>query len=538
MRRRDALKACAALAAAVPLTGRASAATTSERAGATEPFDYAWLKGRARALAAAPYRAPSHRVPEPLRRLDWDRYQTIRYRNEHALWAGDHLRFLVKFFHLGWHYDAPIRVFEVVSGRAREIAYEPAMFELGKSGLAGAELPPGLGFAGFRINFHTDPLRDVAAFLGASYFRAVGGSGQYGLSARGLAVDCGMDRPEEFPVFTAFWIERPAPSAGTLTLYALLESPSVAGAYRFDIHPGATLVMDVAAAVYPRRVIARIGAAVLTSMYLQGSGGERAPRGDWRPEIHDSDGLALWNGQGEWIWRPLSNPRGVRFNAYQDENPRGFGLLQRYRNFDHYQDDTAYYERRPNVWVEAKSGWAKGAIDLVELPTDDEASDNIVAFWTPADKPQPGQELLYDYRLHWGDKMPVASPLAQVVATRTGIGGVVGRKREYFSWRFVIDFAGDNLPLIAKGVKVEPVITASRGKVEITSARPLASIGGYRAMFDLRPQDESTAPVDLRLYLRADGQPLTETWMYQWTPPERPEQARLLHDAAAPVARE
>jgi glucans biosynthesis protein len=305
--------------------------------------------------------------------------------------------------------------------------------------------------------------------------------------------------------------------AGTLTVYALMDSPSVAGAYRFDIYPAATLVMDVDAALYPRKEIERLGTAPLTSMFQYGENDRRLAN-DWRPEIHDSDGLAIWNGSGEWLWRPLVNPAHVRFNAYYDENPRGFGLLQRDRNFDHYQDDGAFYDRRPSLWVEPKSGWGKGSIQLVEIPTIDETSDNIVAFWNPADKPQSGQELLYGCRLYWGAQMPIRSPLAQVVATRTGLGGVVGQKRTHFSWRFVVDFAGGDLSILGKNAKVEPVITASRGQIEIPSARPLDAVQGYRAIFDLKPIDDSRAPVNLRLYLRANGQPLTETWLYQWTP--------------------
>jgi glucans biosynthesis protein len=210
-------------------------------------------------------------------------------------------------------------------------------------------------------------------------------------------------------------------------------------------------------------------------------------------------------------------------NSYFDNNPRGFGLYQRDRNFDHYQDDGAHYERRPSLWVEpkidAKGSWGKGAVQLVELSAPDETYDNIVAFWHPAQAPQPGEELLFNYRLHWGTSPRFAPPLAQTVATRTGIGGVVGQKRKYFSWRFAVDFAGGELAALPRKAEVEPVITASRGRIEITSARPQKEIKGYRAMFDLRPTDASTEPIDLRLYLRLDGQPLTETWSYQWTPP-------------------
>lgn len=520
MQRREVLKKIIAAfsAAGLPLEAVFAAAALPTVPGKTEPFDYARLKGRARALAQSPYVASAESIPEAVARLDWDQYQAIRYRDDHALWANEARRFQVKFFHLGLFFKTPVHIHVVTDGQAREVAYDAAMFDYGKSGLQREHFPADLGFAGFRVHFHADLNRDIAVFLGASYFRAVGGHKQYGLSARGLAIDTGMTRAEEFPVFKAFWIEQPAKNSGTLTVYALLDSASIAGAYRFFIRPGKTLVMDVDAALYPRKAIERLGIAPLTSMYQHGEN-DRRMANDWRPEIHDSDGLALWTGAGERIWRPLGNPEALRFNAYADENPRGFGLLQRDRNFDHYQDDGVFYDRRPSLWVEPKAGWGKGSVQLVEIPTVDETFDNIVAFWNPAEKPLPGQELLFGYRLHWGAVMPDESPLGRVVATRTGVGGIVGRKREYYSCRFVVDFSGGRLATLGKNVKVEPVIVASRGKIEITSARPLVEIKGYRAMFDLRPVDDDVEPVNLRLYLRAAGRTLTETWLYQWTPP-------------------
>src|SRR3984893_12994482 len=233
---------------------------------------------------------------------------------------------------------------------------------------------------------------------------------------------------------------------------------------------------------------------------------------DWRPEVHDSDGLAIWTGTGERVWRPLNNPPRVITSSFADENPRGFGLLQRDRCFDHYQDGV-YYDRRPSVWVEPKGSWGKGAVMLVELPTSDETFDNVVAFWNPADKPQRGQELLYGYRLYWCRYNPVTCPLAQVHATRAGIGGVVGQKRSYFSWRFAVDFGGGRFSLLREDAHVQPVITASRAQIEIPSARPLHSINGWRAMFDLRPTDDSTEPIDLRLFLALTGHALTENWV-------------------------
>jgi glucans biosynthesis protein len=522
MHRRTVLKTLSALTLPAALWPRVLTAATADaelkRIGKPQPFDYAWLKGHARALSGQTHQAMSRAIPEAVRKLDWDQYQAIRYRADHALWGGDRLQFQARFFHLGLFFLSAVRMHEVVGGQAHELAYDPEMFNYGKSGLKGAQLPSNLGFAGFQIYFHTDFTRDMIAFLGASYFRAVGGEMQYGLSARGLAIDTGMARPEEFPSFTAFWLERPAPDSGGATVYALLDSPSATGAYRFGVFPGATTVMDVDAAIYPRKPIERLGIAPLTSMFQYGEN-DRRMANDWRPEIHDSDGLAMWTGNGEWIWRPIVNPPVLRFNSYSDDNPRGFGLMQRDRDFNNYQDDGAFYDLRPSLWVEPKSGWGKGSVQLLELPTIDETFDNIVAFWNPERPPQPGEELLYGYRLYWGARIPFGTPLAQVVATRTGIGGIIGQKRTYFSWRFVVDFAGANFAMIGKDMKVEPVITTSRGSVEIPSARPLYSIRGYRAMFDVRPNDDSVEPINLRLYLRAGNRPLTETWVYQWTPP-------------------
>jgi glucans biosynthesis protein len=527
--RRTLLKSAALLA----LASKASAAPLQ---ASPQRFDFAWLKGQARWRAQNPYRPLKNVLPNVLAELDWDRYQSIRFRPERGLWAGSNVRFQVRFFHPGRTFNTAIQMYEVVGAQAQPIGYNRDMFDFRESGINPKSLPKDLGWAGFRIHFHTDWDNDIAAFLGASYFRAVGGDKQYGLSARGLAIDTGLNRPEEFPNFEAFWLERPEGATSRLTVYALMDSPSLAGAYRFDIMPGSTLTMDVDAALYPRRPIERLGIAPLTSMFLCGENDHRMAN-DWRPEIHDSDGLALWTGAGERVWRPLVNPSGVRVNAYVDEDPRGFGLLQRDADFDHYQDDGAHYNRRPSAWIEPKAGgdrrWGKGAVQLVEIPTADETADNIVAFWNPANTPQPGQELLVSYRIHWGNRAPFEPALGQVVATRNGLGGSVGRKRKNFSWRFAIDFVGGQLAALGKSAKVEPVVTASRGAIELALAQPQVEIQGYRALFDLRTTDDGVEPIDLRLYLRLGHEALTETWVYQWTPPPASERRRWLSLAVA-----
>ncbi len=526
--RRAILKSAVALAAgrwAAPefALGAQTAAAPPAAAQPGQPFDYAWLKGQARKLAGAAYQPTQEVLPPAMAKLSYDQFQSLRFRTDHALWANSGLAFRLQFFHVGRSFTESVRLYEVVDGQAREIVYDPSMFEFDKAGVDPKLMKDHAGFAGFRVQFVTDWKDDVAAFLGASYFRAVGGdTRQYGLSARGLAVDTAFPRPEEFPRFTSFWFERPAKDSGSLTLYALMDSPSIAGALRFQIAPGGTQVMDIDSAMYPRKPIERLGVAPLTSMFFYGENDRRGAN-DWRPEIHDSDGLSIWTGAGEWIWRPLTNPAQLHFSSYLDDNPRGFGLLQRDRNFDHYQDDGVYYDRRPSLWVEPKTGvnggWGRGSVQLVEIPTVDETFDNIVAFWNPADKPKPGQELLFGYRLYWGTRMPYGSALGQTIATRTGIGGTVGVKRQYYSWHFAVDFAGGELGALAKDAQVEAVISTSRGQTEHVTAHFVEEFHGYRALFDVRPPDDGNEPIDMRLYLRIDGRPLTETWIYQWSPP-------------------
>nr|WP_128637758.1 glucan biosynthesis protein D [Shewanella putrefaciens] len=500
------LSACAAGKASAPQEG--------------EEFSYAWLKGHARTLAAESYVSHKGELPKSLQGMSWDDYQQFHFKKKAAMWRDQDSEFRAELFHLGLYFDTPVHIYELDESKAKLIEYSPSMFDYGKSKVKGSQLPKDLGFAGFRMQFNTDWQRDVVAFLGASYFRAVGQEMQYGLSARGLAVDTALPKPEEFPMFTHFWLEKPKPGSNIATVYALLDSPSVTGAYRFDIEPGERLKMKVDAAIYPRKAIERLGVAPLTSMYMVGENDRRTGY-DWRQEIHDSDGLAMHTGSGEWIWRPLANPENLRFNAYSDENPRGFGLMQRDRNFDHYQDDGVFYEKRPSLWIEPTGSWGKGSVQLVEIPTLDETFDNIVAFWNPAEPILPGQELLYSYNMYWGGIPPVQSPRARVVDTFTGLGGVVGQKRKYYSKRFVIDFAGGTLPMLGKDTQVKAVISTSQGRVEIESARPLASINGYRAMFDVVPPEDSVEPINLRVYLEVDGQPLSETWMYQWNPPAK-----------------
>ena len=329
MNRRTFLKMAAALGA-YGLPGAAlldSVRAHARPIGRRKPFDYAWLKGHAHYLAGRPYRSRKGNLPASLKHLSWDDYQAIRFRPDRSLWRDKGSDFHLQFFHLGLYFQAPVIMYEVIDGQAQELGYDPSYFRYsGKEPLG--KLPADLGYAGLRIQFRNDFKRDVAAFLGASYFRAVGDTMQFGMSARGLAIDTALPGGEEFPDFTAFWLVKPKPGDAKLTVYALLDSSSTTGAYAFDLFPGHDMVMNISAALYPRKPIERLGLAPLTSMYLAGENDRRMDY-DWRPEIHDSDGLSIWTGAGERIWRPLVNPSSIQANSFFDRNPRGFGLLTR-----------------------------------------------------------------------------------------------------------------------------------------------------------------------------------------------------------------
>ncbi len=516
MTRRDLLERILTLAgwgALAPLGLRT--ATAVETADGGRPFSKEWLREEARRLSLEPFRAPAESLPAWVANLDWDGYQSIRFLPEHSLWASEELPFQARLFHLGLFFKHPVGHYEVVEGIAQPIHYSGDLFSYGDK-LNLPEKIEDIGFAGFRVYTQPDFERDMFSFLGASYFRAVGGTKQYGMSARGLAVDTGLPRPEEFPEFRSFWLERPSPDADHVTIHALLDSPSVSGAYTFVVRPGGSTIMEVDATLFPRKAIERIGVAPLTAMYQDGEN-DRRVSDDFRPEIHDADGLSIHTGSGEWIWRPLVNAPTLRFNSFLDQGPKGYGLLQRDRDFDHYLDDGAWYDLRPSVWVEPIGDWGAGAVQLVEIPTPDETFDNIVAFWNPEEAFAPGQERRFQYRLYWGSEPPVRSAAAEAISTRIGAGGIPGQKNRVPSRKFVIDFAGGTLNALPANVKVTPIISASRGTIVEPAARPLKGTNAWRCNFDLI--SDGKEPINLRCYLSDGHGTLSETWLYQWTPP-------------------
>jgi glucans biosynthesis protein len=414
-----------------------------------------------------------------------------------------------------------VRINEITAEGVQEIKFDPANFDYGQTKLDPQKMKD-LGYAGFRIHYPLnvpDYKDEVMVFLGASYFRALGKGQRYGLSARGLAIDTGLMSGEEFPRFVEFWLERPAPGAKELVIYGLLDSKSMAGAYRFVLKPGTETVIEVKAQLFARDKVQKVGIAPLTSMYFFGEN-HRPPIDDFRPEVHDSDGLSIATGTGEWIWRPLINPKRLLVTSFATTNPVGFGLMQRDVQFTSYEDLEARYERRPSVWVRPKGEWGAGRVELVQLPTPDETNDNVVVFWTPDKLPERGQPLEIQYELVWQSGGGSQPSLAAVSQTRHGHGHV--RKNEKVipnNATLHIDFDGPVLQKLPPETEVEGIVTAdANGELLAVNTYRNDVTAGWRITVRVRRIDEAK-PVELRAYLRDGETTLSETWSYI-LPPE------------------
>ncbi len=488
----------------------APAAAFAPKLGPALPFSFDTLTAEAKALAAKPYVAPQVKSPALYDKIDYDAYWHIQFKPAETVYAG---ATPIQFFHEGTYFRYPVTMHVVADGEARQVLYSADYFDMPKDSPARA-IEGQAGFAGFRI-MRPDLKTDWISFLGAAYFRTDGADRQYGLSARAIALNTGMSEPEEFPRFTSFWIE--GGKDGTVTIYALMDGPSVTAAFRMTGRDADGQILDTSARFFFRGAVGRLGIAPLTSMFWY-SEENRLQGFDWRPEVHDSDGLAMVTGTGERIWRPLNDPERVVTSSFSDNNPQGFGLIQRDRNFDHYQDDGVFYNKRPSVWIQPEGGWGKGAVQLVEIPTDDEIFDNIVAYWVPATEPKAGTRMDFNYKLHWGREEPLDWQVARTVATRLGRGGVPGQPRPAGQIKLAIDFQGPTLDGLTQASGVKPEVTSPPG-VEIVNPYVLPVVGTkrWRLIFDVKAP-ASTETTDIRAFLSLKGKPLTETWLGQLHP--------------------
>ncbi|MDE2422922.1 MAG: glucan biosynthesis protein D [Betaproteobacteria bacterium] len=500
-----------------PLTGQA--------------FDFSFeaLIEHANALSRRAYVAPPRPDASVLDEIDWERHGQIQFDTDHALFANGPGSFPISFFHQGRFFRVPVRMF-VLEGednttKAKEIMYNSNLFKMPENNPA-HRLGPPAAFAGFRIQESREGDQahlnwrnnDWAAFLGASYFRAIGDEYQYGLSARGVSVNVVVDGvQEEFPDFTHFYFVPPKEGSNTMIIYALLDGPSITGAYRFTLTRTHEVIMDIECHLFLRKDIVRLGLAPMTSMYWYSEKDKKTAE-DWRPAVHDSDGLMLWTGKDEHLWRPLNNPTGIQISSFHDNHPKGYGFMQRERHFSEYQD-AVHYEKRPSLWIEPLGDWQKGAVELVELHTSEELYDNMVAMWVPEAKALAGQSYHLNYRLYWQANFPFPLALAQVYRTSIGRGGEPGVKRPPEAHKFMVEFHGDIFNTLPANTDPFADLWTSKGRFDLIYVErvPNGEANQWRIIFDLiLPTETIKDPVELRLTLKSQGQVISETWMYQY----------------------
>ncbi len=479
-------------------------------AGQLWAFSLDDVSAKAKELAGQKYEAPRSNLPNEFREMKFADYQKIRFRNEKAEWAEQKTPFKLSFYHQGMHFDTPVKINEITATDVQEIKYDPTRFDFGDVKFD-PKATDQLGYAGFRVLYpinKDDKQDEIMTMLGASYFRVVGKDQVYGLSARGMAIDTALPSGEEFPRFTEFWIERPKPGDKHLVIFALLDSPRATGAYRLILRPGTDTIVDVKSQMFLRDNVSKLGVAPLTSMFLFGAN-QPSKVLNYRRELHDSSGLSIHAGNGEWIWRPLNNPKHLSVSNFSVENPRGFGLLQRGRNFSQYEDLDDNYDKRPSAWIEPEGDWGKGSVDLVEIPTADETNDNIVAFWSPAELPKPGEPLDIAYRLHWTlNDAPFHSPdSAWVKQTLRSTGDVKQSnliRQPDGSVAYLVDFEGPSLKALKPDAAVRSQVSVGEnGEVVENSVRYNPHTKGWRLTLRLKIKDAGK-PTEMRAALVQD----------------------------------
>lgn len=492
----------------------------------SQPALFDAITSRAKLLAKDDFTPLAAHIPEALAKMDYDQYRSIRFRPEASLWRNE-AQFEVQLFHAGYISKEPKILHMATNNGDSILQFKQEFFnyEGTAASLAGIA-PKDIGFAAFRLHYplnNKDYKDEFFAFGGSSYFRVVGPGQGYGISARGLAVDTAESSGEEFPTFREFWLLKPTPAETHVVVYALLDSPSVAGAYRFDMYPGANNQIHITARVFARKDIKKLGFAPLTSMFLFGENSVNKNKfDDFRPEVHDSDGLLMQTSSGEWIWRALTNHRALHVSSLTDTNPQGFGLMQRDRNFDNYLDTEAKYEKRPSFWIKPDNAWGKGRVELVEIPSDSEANDNMVAYWVPEQTMKAGDEKEFKYTLLTYDADVPEETLAKVLRTKTGWGAVAaqGNPPPKSKRQFAVDFQGGDLEKLPLNTMVEAELSKNAGKVTDLHVSKLPNGKSYRVSFKIEPDGNTV--VDMRLFLKVNDKRLSEVWSYPWYPDNTP----------------
>ena len=474
--------------------------------GNGQRFDPGVVVDLARQLSRKPFTPVPGDLPDVFANLNYEQYSTIRS-VQPPIWGNEGRGIAVEPLHRGFVFGNPVDLFLVEDGTVRRLAYDPSRFEFGRLNVP--QNVPDIGYSGFRLISTGDgkPF-DFAIVQGATFFQAVARGQNFGAIARALTLKPAEAKGEEFPIFRAFWLERPAVGSNSITVHGVIDSESTTGAIRMTFRPGDMTIVDVETTLFPRVNLDHVGLGGIGSTYFYGPN-DRRDADDIRTAAYESSGLQIWNGKGEWLWRPLHNPENLQISAFVDESPKGFGLLQRDRTYEAFQADEQRYDRRPSLWIEPLGEWSQGSVQLLEIPTNAEINDNILTYWRPKAQMAAGSEVAFAYRQYWCWTPPERPPLATVSATRVGRGSA-GRRR-----RFAVDFSGDMLGDNSPA-DLKSILTVGPGTFHNVKLWPYPERKTVRVTFELDPGNENAC--EMRLILEAGGKPISETWLYRWTP--------------------
>ncbi len=467
-------------------------------------FDPAIVVESARLLSKRAFSAPNTALPDPFGAMNHETYNAISHRPERQIWADDNRSLVVEPLHRGFVYNTPVMISLVEDGLVRRVVYDSGRYTFGK--LTPSAQMADIGFSGFRIFSAGDSPREIASFQGGTFFKSLARGQNMGVVARALAIRTADGRGEEFPVFRAFWMERPAQD-GSIVIHAVADSESATAAFRFVIRSQDVTIIDTEATVFARTTLDAVGLCPMQATFLFAAN-KRRNIDDFRPAVHDVSGLQMLNGRGEWIWRPLNNPEQLQISSFMDENPKGFGLVQRNRDFANYHDDDARFELRPSLWIEPIGDWGQGYVQLIEIPSDSEVNDNVIAFWRPRVPLAAGSETVLAYRQFWCWTPPERPDLATAVSFRIGRGSS-GRRR-----KCLVEFAGE---VFGQEILPEMKLVLGASPGQITQSRLVINMArkSARVHFEIDPGSENAT--ELRLLIESGDKPVTETWLYRWT---------------------
>lgn len=486
-------------------------------------FTFETLVSMARNSARCEYKERVTPLPKSLQNLDYSQYNLMRYNIDSDLWANDDLPFRVSFFPLGTTlYSLPVEIYEIDNETLiSKVPFSPKFFQYeDQVKFIKDQMPEDAGYAGFKLRYKPKGSSypdEFAAFLGNSYFRIICDGSSYGLSNRGLAINTGVENvPEEFPAFEKFYLVKPSKGDESIIIYAFLNGRSVTGAYSFKITPGTEASVDVKSVLFLRNKVNLLCLAPITSMFWF-TLGEPDNFYDYRPSVHNSEGLVLSDGKND-IYEPLTNyPFHKMINDdISCDSLRYFGLVQRDREYNRYMDPGVKYHLNPNCLIVPQNNWREGSLRLFVLPTLTEWMDNINLFWIPKTLPEPMEPINFDYKILYSLKEP-KNTLSFVKYTNLG-QDLINCKNTIFALSFADK---DAIIEKSKDIKIDLQVPSDVIIASPPSIEKIIFNDTWRVLFTLTIHKKlayEDKPFIIKCTLKDNGKSISEEWYFLWYP--------------------